>query len=174
MKIGNIYTGVDISKIRMEDVYASYPKEECDSCIGKSVCKCGCPTENMRETGKESTPSDGYCKVQITLVKAVKEYHERILKSPNVRSRMLNVLKENLKIKEYVDQIFTETDLNDSFTLKLRLTHLQETIENLQESNILPTFRDYIDTKLAVIAAYKLEQSKMTIEQVNEKIKEAH
>lgn len=174
MLIGNIYTGVDTSKIRNEDVFASYPKDECESCIGKSVCKCGCPTENMRETGVETTPSDGYCKTQIALVKAVREYHKRILNSSNIRSRMLNVLKENLKIKEYVDVLFTNTDLDDKFSLSLRIIHLQEMIENLGEDSIYPTFRDYIDKRLALIAAYQLDKSGMAIEEVNEKIKEGY
>lgn len=171
MLIGNVYRGVDETKINNEHTYASYAKDMCKDCAGKSICKGGCPTENMRMSGKHDEPSDSYCKVQIALVNAVKQYQKQIISATNIRSRRINILKENIKIKEYVDMIFEESDLNDALMFKTRVLHLQEMINNF-EDKLFPTFREYIDSRLSIILAYFLEDSGMTLKQVEDKLKE--
>jgi len=171
MYIGNIYTGVEIDRIRIGDIHATYSKEMCKDCIGKAICKCGCPVENLRETGSEEVPSDGYCKTQIALVNAVKAFHEKILASSNIRNRMLNVLKENLKIKDYIDLIYEKTNLEDSLVISSRILHIQEMIDNLKSDNLLPTFKEYIDARLKVILAYMLKNKNITLEEAEAKVR---
>ena len=170
MLIGNIYTGVDVSKIRSEEVHATYPKDRCEDCEGRSVCKCGCPTENLRETGQSDMPSDGYCDTQIALVRSVKKAQGRILSASNIRNRMVNLLKENLKLKEYVDLIYEGTDMEDLFTMQTRVSHLIEMMNNLGEEKIYPTFAEYINKRIAVMVAYQLDRSGLSLEDAEKKL----
>jgi uncharacterized protein len=168
--IGNLYTGVDETKLNKEDIHASYPKEECNNCIGKSICKGGCPTQNMRETGIYDEPSSGHCKTSIALVKAVLKYREKLMNASNIRNRMINLLKENLKLKQYVDILYSETDLDDSLTLTTRIMHLKEMVDNLGKKNILPTFKQYIDSKISIILAYQLSKKGVSLDEMTKKL----
>jgi uncharacterized protein len=168
--IGNLYIEVDETKLCQEDIHASYPKEECDNCIGKSICKGGCPTQNMRETGIYDEPSSGHCKTSIALVKAVLKYREELMNASNIRNRMINLLKENLKLKQYVDILYNETDLDDSLTLTTRIMHLKEMVDNLGKKNILPTFKQYIDSKISIILAYQLSKKGVSLDEMTKKL----
>jgi radical SAM protein with 4Fe4S-binding SPASM domain len=170
--LGNLYTGVDETKLKLEDTHASYPKEECKDCIGKSICKGGCPTQNLRETGVYDVPSDGHCKTSIALVKAVLKYREELMNASNIRNRMINILKENLKLKEYTDILYNETDLNDDLILSTRIMHLKEMVNNLGEKNLLPTFKQYIDSKISLILAYQLSKHGVSLNEMAKKLEE--
>lgn len=159
-KIGNIYTGVDDSKITDGKNIAKYSKPECKTCIGMSVCASGCPEENLRQTGDMNIPSDGYCAVQKELVSAVKEFQDKIINASNVRNRLLNRLKENLKIKEYIDTVLATTNPADRLNLSIRLMHLQEMINALGEENIFPSFGDYFENKIIEYGAKAIATQK--------------
>ena len=161
-KIGNIYTGVDRSMLTGGVNPAKYVKEECDTCIGRSICASGCPEENIRQTGDVDTPSDAYCAVKRAMVKAVKKYQHKFITATNVRSRTLNVLIENLKIKDYIDTVFKNIDVNDELTFTVSLAHVDAMIKNLGEENIIGSFKDYftnaiIDKSAKVLAAQGVE-----------------
>lgn len=152
-KIGNIYTGVDDTKVTDGKHDAIYPKKHCKDCLGKPVCACGCPEENLRETGDYDTPTDSYCRVQEAMVEAVKRYQQSIISAKNIRNRSLNLLIENLKIKNYVDQTYKHTDIKNRLLVTSRLMHINEMIDSLGEENIFPSFRDYFSDKLIEISA---------------------
>ena len=161
-KIGNIYTGVDRSMLTGGVNPAKYIKEECETCIGKSICASGCPEENIRQTGNVDTPSDAYCAVKRAMVKAVKKYQHKFITATNVRSRSLNILIENLKIKDYIDTVFKNIDVNDELTFTVSLAHVDAMIKNLGEENIIGSFKDYftnaiIDKSAKVLAAQGVE-----------------
>jgi len=170
--LGNLYTGVDETKLKIGDTHASYSKEECKDCVGKSICKGGCPTQNMRESGVYDEPSDGHCKTNIALVKAVLKYRDKLMDASNIRNRMVNLLKENLKLKQYVDVLYNETDLNNDLVLGTRVAHLMEMVSNLGEKNLLPTFKVYIDSKIKVILAFQLSKRGVTLDDMVKKLKE--
>jgi uncharacterized protein len=172
MLLGNIYTGVDETRITAENKYAGYNKEMCKDCVGRSICKGGCPTENLRITGIADSPSDSYCNTQIALVLAVTAFHGKLMECTNIRNRRLNILKENLKIIEYLRMIYISTDMNNRLEMYTRVAHLKEMIENFGYQNLLPTFKQYIDDRLSVIVAYMMEESKMSLDDINKKLKE--
>lgn len=169
--IGNLYTGVDETKLKPEDTYTSYSLDRCKDCVGKSICKGGCPTQNMRETGVYDEPSEGHCRTSVALVNAVLKYRDGLMSASNIRNRMLNLLKENLKLKQYVDILYNETDLNDDLVLTTRIMHLKEMIDNLGEKNLLPTFKDYINSKISVILAFQLSKKGVSLDGMEEKLK---
>ena len=142
---------VDEKKIKTIMPKADYPKERCKNCIGKSICKCGCPVENMRETGSYTTATKAYCDLKCIMVEASRETQKELLKLEVSHNRALTQVKESMKVKEYVDKLFKETDLSIDNNLQLitQITHLNEMIDNLGgEHYLIPGFRDYINDKL--------------------------
>lgn len=174
MRLGNIYTGIDETKLRKSYSYATYPKDECKSCVARPVCKCGCPSENMRMNNSEYIPTDGYCKTQRILVESVKLYQNQIINASNIRNRSINLLKENIKIKLYLDKLLATTDFNDRLQSITRLMHLQEMINNLGEKNIYPTFKSYLAIKENIILASLLTITNQTLANAMDKTKEAN
>lgn len=155
-KIGNIYTGVDESKVydsNKEHRKATYYKEECKTCPARVLCKGGCPEENIRETGIINKPTDAYCSIKRIMSSIVKKKQNEILNASNIRSRKLNVLKNNIEIKNYVDKIYNDTKLTDTLSMSLRLMHLNEMIQNLGEDALLPSFDQYIKHRLEYVLA---------------------
>lgn len=156
-KLGNIYTGVDESKIITQKREAQYIKPECDTCIAKAVCASGCPQENLRETGNDATPYDSYCNVQKAMVTAVRKYQKDIMNSKNIRNRRINLLIENMKIKEYIDTEFVKDSIKTKLEMTVKLMHINEMIQALGEENIFPSFGDYFNNKLIEVSASFLE-----------------
>lgn len=174
-RLGNIYTGVDKDKLIItpeERRKARYPKERCKNCIGKSICKTGCPEENIRMTGDMYTPTDDACNTVIALVKAVKLFQNKLLNTTNSRSRSINIIKENLQIKNYIDRLNSDIAQNklNRLTVIARIMHLKEIISNLGEDNILPTFRIYFKEKLIDLGAASLANNGVTLEQVKKSV----
>ena len=151
--IGNIYTGVDTDMIRNTQTKVKYYKEECDTCNARLLCKGGCPQENLRMNHREDEPSKAYCDTRRLMVEVVKEKQDQIMNATNIRDRKLNILKENLKIKKYIDLVYNETDLRDTLTSSARIMKVKEMINNLGEEKLLPTFKDYFEQRLTLIAS---------------------
>lgn len=173
-KIGNIYTGVEEDMIHKDDnelMRAAYTKPECDGCYGRSICKSGCPEENLRKTGDMKTPNDDYCNTVKVLVRAIYRVQDTILNSTNIRNRKLNLLKENLTIKEYIMNEIIPMDMTNKLVVTSRLMHVNEMIDNLGENNIFPTFSDYFKQVLATIGAALMAINGVPIEQFEESIK---
>ncbi len=161
--IGNL-DWVNPEKITEEIRKADYALENCNDCIGKSVCKCGCPVENMRETGSYTHPTNAYCHLKRIMVQVIKEKQEDIMKIENPHNRILTMVHECMKIKEYVDSVYTSTKLDDTLKLYTQITHIKEMIDNVDD-NIFPTFREYIDNRLKdiLIALTLNDKTKLSI-----------
>lgn len=159
--IGNIYTGVEEDMILKTPKKVTYYKDECDTCNAKGSCKGGCPQENFRLNHREDEPSKAYCDLHKIIAKVVLNKQKEIMNSSNLRSRQLVLLKENLKIKDYIDLVFNETNLRDTLTTSTRLIKIKEMINNLGEEKILPTFKDYFEQKLVILASVIVTENKM-------------
>ena len=159
--IGNIYTGVEEDMIVKTPKKVTYYKDECDTCNARGTCKGGCPQENFRLNQREDQPSEAYCDLRKIIAEEVKSKQKEIMNSPNLRSRQLVLLKENLKIKDYIDLLFNDTNLRDTLTASTRLMKVKEMINNLGEEKILPTFKDYFEQKLVIMASVVVTENKM-------------
>lgn len=152
-KIGNFYTGVDETKVDPKPMVATYELERCKGCEAISICKSGCPYENYTKNGKFNEPTIGYCTLQKAFVEIIKAYQDKLLEATNIRSRQLNVLIENLKVKKYYDEKVKTVNLLDR-EFGVRLNHFVEKYENLNnKGNILPSFDTYFKHELMTINA---------------------
>ena len=152
-KIGNFYTGVDETKVDPKPMVATYELERCKGCEAISICKSGCPYENYTKNGKFNEPTIGYCTLQKAFVEIIKAYQDKLLEATNIRSRQLNVLIENLKVKKYYDEKVKTINLFDR-EFGVRLNHFVEKYENLNnKGNILPSFDPYFKHELMTINA---------------------
>lgn len=152
-KIGNFYTGVDETKVDPKPMVATYELERCKGCEAISICKSGCPYENYIKNGKFNEPTIGYCTLQKAFVEIIKAYQDKLLEATNIRSRQLNVLIENLKVKKYYDEKVKTINLLDR-EFGVRLNHFVEKYENLNnKGNVLPSFDTYFKHELMTINA---------------------
>lgn len=152
-KIGNFYTGVDETKVDPNPMVATYELERCNGCEAISICKSGCPYENYTKNGKFNEPTIGYCTLQKAFVEIIKAYQDKLLEATNIRSRHLNVLIENLKVKKYYDEKVKTINLLDR-EFGVRLNHFVEKYENLNnKGNVLPSFDTYFKHELMTINA---------------------
>jgi uncharacterized protein len=110
-KIGNIFEGVDENKV-VEVPQAKFDRPECRDCVAISMCKSGCPSQNMIENCDFHTPTKAYCDTSRVLAKLIKEKREILMNAENIRSRKLNKLKINLQMKKYFDDVLCTTDIN--------------------------------------------------------------
>lgn len=151
VKVGNIYTGVDETKIGQK-LSAKFELERCKDCIAIASCKGGCPSQNLIETGDYQTPTEVYCITSRILAQVAKEYQEVILKADNIRPRRLNVLKLNLQAKKYFDEVLCETDIL-SPDFEVVIAKFQE---YMSKGHILPNFEFYFIRKLTPLHAFYL------------------
>lgn len=152
-KIGNFYTGVDETKVDPKPMVATYELERCKSCEAISICKSGCPYENYTKNGKFNEPTIGYCTLQKAFVEIIKAYQDKLLEATNIRSRQLNVLIENLKVKKYYDDKVKTISITDR-EFGIRLNHFVEKYENLNnKGNVLPSFDTYFKHELMTVNA---------------------
>lgn len=165
-RIGNLYTGVEENMILKTPKKVSYYKEECESCPAKGTCKGGCPQENFRLNNKEDQPSEAYCSLHKIMADVIRRKHTEILSTKHLRGRSLVLLKENLKIKDYIDLVFNNTDLRDTLTASTRLIKIKEMINNLGEEKIYPTFKDYFQQKLVILASVIVTEKKLRQEEL--------
>ena len=162
-KIGNIYTGVDTNKLLTTNTAVAFDREECKDCEGKSICKHGCPMENLRETGVWDQPTKSFCELNKIVVRTVSEFHNDIMSCSNSRSRMINVLAENLKLKKYFDDEVQKTDIF-SVEYAMKIKRFAELRANLDE-NLLPSFNEYFMRQS--VATAQLLNSLNTKEETN-------
>ena len=152
-KIGNFYTGVDETKVDPKPMVATYELERCKGCEAISICKSGCPYENYTKNGKFNEPTIGYCTLQKAFVEIIKAYQDKLLEATNIRSRQLNVLIENLKVKKYYDEKVKTIIITDR-EFGVRLNHFVEKYENLNnKGNVLPSFDTYFKHELMTVNA---------------------
>lgn len=152
-KIGNFYTGVDETKVDPKPMVATYELERCKGCEAISICKSGCPYENYTKNGKFNEPTIGYCTLQKAFVEIIKAYQDKLLEATNIRSRQLNVLIENLKVKKYYDEKVKTISITDR-EFGIRLNHFVEKYENLNnKGNVLPSFDTYFKHELMTVNA---------------------
>lgn len=152
-KIGNFYTGVDETKVDPKPMVATYELERCKGCEAISICKSGCPYENYTKNGKFNEPTIGYCTLQKAFVEIIKAYQDKLLEATNIRSRQLNVLIENLKVKKYYDEKVKTISIIDR-EFGVRLNHFVEKYENLNnKGNVLPSFDTYFKHELMTVNA---------------------
>lgn len=145
---------IDESKLYSSNLaQVQYTMSTCDNCSAKGLCKSGCPTENIRMNNDSSKPTEAFCVLQRIIWDNAKYFKDELLSLGNVRNRRLNIIKENLKVMDYADDIFNNTNLDDELSLTVKLMHLQDMVTNI-DSIIHERVREDINDKVSVILSY--------------------
>mgnify|MGYP001687613006 FL=1 len=169
--IGNL-DWVDDEKYKNRIIHGEYIKEECNGCIAKAICKCGCPVENLRETNQYMKPTDSYCEIKRIIMRAISSKLDDIMNIEHSNSRILTITQENLKLKAYVDKVydsFMDKEMDDLARMQLltQVDHIQDLIDNMK-GNVLIKFREYIDEKLKNLLAILLTMDGISYNQLKE------
>jgi uncharacterized protein len=158
MRIGNVYQGIDLTQkqhVQQSNIrqIAKDAPQKCFNCDVYEQCKLGCVIENLYLSNRRHNPSDAYCKLINIVVKNVKHFRTTILTKIETNNGRINVLKENLKLKEYFQKNIFVPDV-DILTYLVRLDTFQSEFLNLEQNDILlPRFKDYFLKELAIIAS---------------------
>lgn len=138
LHMGNIVEGSYNPEI-VDIIKNEFDRSTCGSCEYNTVCLGGCPAENFTSGRDFNHLNPAVCAHMAIMYKIAKEYQARILKSDNLRSRRLNVLKRNLEFKELLEkaeQHLIEDDLN---VIMLDFSKIQESIFG-EEKILLPSY----------------------------------
>ena len=144
-RIGNLFGEVDEAKV----TDAARPrrlKEECRSCDGVNVCRGGCPSENLLQRGDFFTPTAAHCATVKVLTKVAHARQQAVMAAGNLRPRLLNLLKTNLRLKAYFDEVVARTDIADFDFPVILAAFAQRLAEN--KGLILPAFAEYYRVSL--------------------------
>lgn len=139
--IGNIKDNTDLKQVCFNDETIK-SVFNCGECLAKSVCRGGCPSENITKNGDGNVMNEIQCMLFITQVKVALEKQENILLSSNIRSRRLNILKENMLILHYIyNDILLSSDQNE---LSYKLQSLYELLVD-KENILLESYKRVIN-----------------------------
>jgi len=155
--IGNIFDElIDDSKLNKYPLKASFDDSNCIDCKGKSICKKGCPLQNLREQGSVYAPTQAHCDIYTIFATIAIEFRHKVLDASNIKNRRLNILKENLKLKYYLDNEIKNTNVRDiSYPVKIK--HFIDNYNNIQNI-VIPSFKEYFEKEFMVLAAIVLTE----------------
>lgn len=146
LKIGNILTDqIDQSKIKRPEYRTTRESQRCRECAALSVCRGGCPSENLTQTGDWHTPTKAWCDTMLVIYDAARANHKKVLSAVNLRDKQLNLLKSNLEIKMYFDRLCDMDIENPDFGIYLNKFYMY--MEEYDEI-LFPSFRKYFMKKL--------------------------
>lgn len=156
LRIGNILADeVDPTKLVNPNRRVTLPTT-CMQCGARSVCRGGCPSENLTYTGNWETPTDSWCEVQRIFAAAAGRNQERLMQAKNLRVKRLRALQLSLEMKKEFDEICKLDILSTDFTVRLR--SFRNRLDDVQNV-ILPVFNIYFAKKLyPVYALFNIEK----------------
>lgn len=111
----------------------------CNQCIAYNICKGGCPSENLTQNYNSNFMNEIQCKVFICMVMIAKKFQYKILNSKNIRSHRLNVIKQNLYLLDYLQNVVLKYPVN-SEKYNSELIEFYEKLVDM-ESILLPSFK---------------------------------
>lgn len=140
--MGNIFTDDDIREVNFNDgtIKGYY---DCDDCIAREICVGGCPSENMTMNDNGNIMNKIQCLTTMIMAKVAIDYQEKILNSTRIRSKKLNILKENLYLYHYFIN-------NVLYNKNNKLEELLLFYEKLEDRShiLLPRFRKWFELSI--------------------------
>ena len=141
--MGNINDD-EIKEINFNNQTIANENKNCDVCNARAICKGGCPSENLTLNKDGNIMNDVQCNVLEYMVDVAQQYQWWLLNDmlPNIRSRKLNILSQNLKLLGMLlDIIKNERSIQDN---EIQLLKFYEKLSDI-EGILLPNFRDAIN-----------------------------
>lgn len=155
--MGNILEDTDIKQIEFnnETINGAF---DCEDCIAKSVCKGGCPSENLTKNGNGNQMNEVQCMINMIMVSVAYDHQLNLLNCSNIRSHRLNVLAQNLSLLVYLfEEVLTKSP--DSQEYALNLLYFYEKVIDM-ENIILPNFNEVFKRVIERLVNINIENIK--------------
>lgn len=163
--MGNIFNDNDIKEIEFNNgtISGAY---DCDDCIAKSVCKGGCPSENLTVNGNGNKMNEIQCMINIVMVTVAYEHQLNLLNCSNIRSHRLNILAQNISLLNYLfEEVLTKNPTTQEYAVSL-LTFYEKIID--MEDIILPNFNEVLKKVVQQLVNINKEIMDMDKGKINE------
>ena len=163
--MGNIFDDNDIKEIEFNNgtISGAY---DCDDCIAKSVCKGGCPSENLTVNGNGNKMNEIQCMINIVMVTVAYEHQLNLLNCSNIRSHRLNILAQNISLLNYLfEEVLTKNPTTQEYAVSL-LTFYEKIID--MEDIILPNFNEVLKKVVQQLVNINKEIMDMNKGKINE------
>lgn len=163
--MGNIFDDNDIKEIEFNNgtISGAY---DCDDCIAKSVCKGGCPSENLTVNGNGNKMNEIQCMINIVMVTVAYEHQLNLLNCSNIRSHRLNILAQNISLLNYLfEEVLTKNPITQEYAVSL-LTFYEKIID--MEDIILPNFNEVLKKVVQQLVNINKEIMDMDKGKINE------
>lgn len=163
--MGNIFNDDDIKEIEFNNgtISGAY---DCDDCIAKSVCKGGCPSENLTVNGNGNKMNEIQCMINIVMVTVAYEHQLNLLNCSNIRSHRLNILAQNISLLNYLfEEVLTKNPITQEYAVSL-LTFYEKIID--MEDIILPNFNEVLKKVVQQLVNINKEIMDMDKGKINE------
>ena len=163
--MGNIFDDNDIKEIEFNNgtISGAY---DCDDCIAKSVCKGGCPSENLTVNGNGNKMNEIQCMINIVMVTVAYEHQLNLLNCSNIRSHRLNILAQNISLLNYLfEEVLTKNPTTQEYAVSL-LTFYEKIID--MEDIILPNFNEVLKKVVQQLVNINKEIMDMDKGKINE------
>ena len=163
--MGNIFDDNDIKEIEFNNgtISGAY---DCDDCIAKSVCKGGCPSENLTVNGNGNKMNEIQCMINIVMVTVAYEHQLNLLNCSNIRSHRLNILAQNISLLNYLfEEVLTKNPTTQEYAVSL-LTFYEKIID--MEDIILPNFNEVLKKIVQQLVNINKEIMNMDKGKINE------
>ena len=163
--MGNIFNDNDIKEIEFNNgtISGAY---DCDDCIAKSVCKGGCPSENLTVNGNGNKMNEIQCMINIVMVTVAYEHQLNLLNCSNIRSHRLNILAQNISLLNYLfEEVLTKNPITQEYAVSL-LTFYEKIID--MEDIILPNFNEVLKKVVQQLVNINKEIMDMDKGKINE------
>ena len=116
---------------------------KCDDCFAKSSCRGGCPSENLTLNGDSNTLNKTQCDIYRTMHKVALKHQRLLMKTSNIRSHRLNVIKSNLVLLDcLINDVLKKISNIDEYKMAL-LVFYEKLIDS--QNILLPSFEQVIN-----------------------------
>lgn len=136
--MGNIVEGT-FNQAIADMITHDFDRSSCSLCEYNTVCLGGCPAENYSTYKNFNALNPAVCRHMAIMYTIAKEYQQKILDTPNLRSRRLNILKRNLEFKKLLETASEHLETSDLNDIMMDFSAVQETIFG-EEKILLPAY----------------------------------
>lgn len=157
--MGNINNTDEIREVNFNKQTIMNENHNCDVCNARAVCKGGCPSENLTLNNDGNVMNDVQCNVLAYMVDVAEQFQWYLIndKIPNIRSRKLNILSQNVKLLDHItDILLNERSIREN---EIELLKFYEALVDM-EGILLPSFREAINYTISQMVNIIDEQIK--------------
>ena len=152
--LGNIFTD-EINTEKIHDIvplsWENAPESnyKCETCPAKTLCHGGCPSENLTLYNNMMVVPPAYCDWLNNTKLLAEKYQEKIFNAKNVRHHRIHVLKINLDMQKFLEDLLHNTTYSDSTTVEKITMFYGMLVEN--KDKLIPSFKQYFSARMNIL-----------------------